>query len=278
MVHNNTQYLQQLLAVMRRLREPEVGCPWDLEQTFRSIAPSTIEEAYEVVDAIEREDYEHLQEELGDLLFQVVFYAQMAEEEGRFDFNDIAKSISEKLLRRHPHVFPKGTLESRVDPDNRPSEQFVTEQWENIKAQERKNKGKTGLLDDIPTGLPALNRAYKLQKRAAKVGFDWNDANGVIDKLEEELQELKQALSHNNANAIADEIGDCLFTLVNLCRHVDVDAESALRGTNAKFSQRFRIMEKLAREQNRDLAECDNDTLEALWQVAKAGSTSNGSN
>lgn len=261
--------LARLLAVMQRLRDPETGCPWDIEQDFSTIAPSTIEEAYEVVDAIESGDFEHLREELGDLLFQVVFYAQMASERKLFDFADIAQSITEKLLRRHPHVFPDGTLESRVDPNNRPSEEFVTQQWEKIKQQERKAKGRTGLLADIPQGLPAFYRALKIQKRVAEVGFDWPDATAVVDKLEEEINELRQAINNGEKSNIQEEIGDCFFTLVNLCRHVSVDAEASLRGANQKFRQRFEQVETLARHQGRELAQCSAEELENLWQQAK---------
>jgi ATP diphosphatase len=262
--------LAQLLAVMQRLRDPQTGCPWDLEQDFRSIAPSTIEEAYEVVDAIENDDFEHLREELGDLLFQVVFYAQLADEQQRFNFDDIAAAITDKLLRRHPHVFPDGTLQSRVDPNNRPSEEFVTQQWETIKSQERRDKGKSGLLADIPTGLPAFYRAQKMQKRVAEVGFDWPDTTGVINKLQEELTELQQAVESGENNAIQDEIGDCFFTLVNLCRHLSVDAESCLRSANGKFSQRFQWLEHLAELQGKKLKELDAEQLESLWRQAKA--------
>jgi len=262
--------LTKLLTIMQRLRDPESGCPWDLEQTFRSIAPSTLEEAYEVVDAIERDDLVHLREELGDLLFQVVYYTQMAEEEGYFDFASVATAISDKLLRRHPHVFPDGTLASRVDPDNRPSEAFVTQQWEQIKAEERQEKGKSGVLADIPTGLPALNRAHKIQKRVAEVGFDWSNIDGVLEKLQEEIGELRQAINTGDQTSIADELGDCLFTMVNICRHGSVDAETALRSTNSKFSQRFQRVEQLAEEAQVDLSQCSSEQLEAFWQSVKA--------
>jgi len=254
---------------MERLRDPDCGCPWDIEQDFTSIAPSTIEEAYEVVDAIERNDFDHLREELGDLLFQVVFYAQMAREQGRFNFDDIAQTLTDKLVRRHPHVFPDGTAASRVDPNNRPSEEFVSRQWEAIKKQERSQKGKSGLLSDIPPGLPAMVRAYKIQKRVAEVGFDWADSGEVIEKLDEETAELKQALDRNNRPAIEEEVGDCLFTLVNLCRHLNINADASLRGANRKFSDRFQLMEQIALQRQISLEQLDSHALEELWQEAK---------
>ena len=254
---------------MRRLRDPKGGCPWDLQQDYRSIAPSTIEEAYEVVDAIESGDFDHLREELGDLLFQVVFYAQLAAEEERFNFDDIAAAISNKLLRRHPHVFPDGTLNSRVDDNNRPSEAFVTQQWENIKAEERAAKGQSGLLDNIPTGLPELTRARKLQKRAAEIGFDWPDAQGVMQKLREEVAELDHAIENGRVSAIEDELGDCFFTLVNMSRHLNCDAGAVLRRANQKFYQRFQKMEARANQQATPLADLSSEELEKLWQWAK---------
>ena len=253
--------------VMRRLRDPDGGCPWDLQQDFHTIAPSTIEEAYEVVDAIEHQDFDHLREELGDLLFQVVFYAQLGAEQGRFNFEDVASAITEKLLRRHPHVFPDGTLNSAGQQKH--SEEFVVKQWELIKQEERKQKGKSGLLADIPAGLPELVRAHKIQKRAASVGFDWPDAEGVLSKLDEEMSELKQALAMKDTDAVQDEIGDCLFTLVNLCRHLGVDAGSALRGSNRKFGERFSRMETAAEGQDLALKDCSQEQLDALWRAAK---------
>lgn len=261
--------MESLLAVMERLRDPKTGCPWDIEQDFRSIAPSTIEEAYEVVDAIEQDDFEHLREELGDLLFQVVFYAQMAKEQNRFNFADIAESITNKLLRRHPHVFPDGTLESQFPEGERPDEAFVAKQWEQIKAAERSEKGKTGLLDDIPTGLPELVRARKLQKRAAEIGFDWPNVHGVLDKIHEEIGEVTQAIAEQDKDHIEEEIGDCLFALVNLCRHLDCDAGTALRRANQKFSQRFEIMEEQAKAEQKPLDQYSLKELDEMWNAAK---------
>lgn len=266
--------MDALLKVMERLRDPETGCRWDLEQTYQSIAPSTIEEAYEVVDAIEREDYTHLREELGDLLFQVVFYAQLGKEDGRFDFDDIARGIGEKLLRRHPHVFPDGSLNSRVDPANRPSEADVKQQWEAIKQSERDGKGQRGALSDVPVSMPSIERAHKLQKRAALVGFDWPDAQGVLAKLHEEVEELEQAIASGRKEAVEAELGDTLFTLVNLGRHLKVEPESALRACNRRFVDRFQHLESALHEQGRSPAQAEMEELEALWQEAKRKLTS----
>src|SRR5690606_21059326 len=202
---------------MARLRDPKSGCPWDIKQSYASIAPSTIEEAYEVVDAIEKQDYVHLKEELGDLLFQVIFYSQIGREEGRFDFAGIVSDLVAKLVRRHPHVFPDGSLHSRVaDQSSLPAD--VKQRWEAIKQEERASKGVKGVLADVPLNLPALTRATKLQKRAASVGFDWDDVQGPIAKVREELLEVEEALATGNQNAIAEELGDLLFAVVNISR------------------------------------------------------------
>lgn len=261
--------MSALLAVMERLRDPQTGCRWDLEQSYGSIASSTIEEAYEVVDAIEREDYKHLQEELGDLLFQVVFYAQLGKEDGHFDFEDIARGISEKLLRRHPHVFPDGTLNSRVEPGKRPSEADVKQQWEAIKQTERDGKGQQGALADVPVTMPSIERAYKLQKRAALVGFDWPDATGVLAKLHEEIGELEQAIASGRKEAMEAELGDTLFSLINLARHLKLEPEGALRACNRRFIERFEHLESALLEQGRSPAQAEMEELEALWQEAK---------
>ncbi|GAB1258164.1 nucleoside triphosphate pyrophosphohydrolase [Aurantivibrio plasticivorans] len=261
--------ITRLIELMSRLRDPETGCPWDLKQNYKTIAPSTIEEAYEVVDAIERESYSELQEELGDLLFQVVFYAQLGQEEGRFDFEDIASSITAKLLRRHPHVFPDGTLESRVDGNEGIDETQVKKQWEQIKQQERHQKGKCGLLDDVPVGMPALSRAVKLQKRASQVGFDWNDVDQVFLKLDEEVQELKQAITSDDQLAITDELGDVLFVAANLARHLKVDPELAARQANQKFERRFGYMESTVSGRGEEMGDVPLEQLENLWQEAK---------
>ncbi|GAB3101292.1 nucleoside triphosphate pyrophosphohydrolase [Pseudomaricurvus hydrocarbonicus] len=262
--------LDDLKELMRRLREPGTGCPWDLEQTYKSVAPSTLEEAYEVVDAIERESYGHLKEELGDLLFQVIFYSQIAAEEKRFQFDDVVSEVVAKLIRRHPHVFPENTLESRIDPVNRHRDEGrIKQRWEELKREEREAKGQGGLLDDIPLNFPALTRAAKLQKRASSSGFDWPSMKGVIEKLEEELAEVKEALAGGDEAAIQDELGDLLFCAVNVCRHAKVDSESALRGTNAKFEQRFRYIEEQLAQQGSTPQEASLELMDALWDQAK---------
>jgi MazG family protein len=242
---------------MQKLRDPESGCPWDLEQTFKTIIPHTIEEAYEVADTIERNDLDNLKYELGDLLFQIIFYAQLAQEENRFSFEDIAEAMAEKLIRRHPHVFGDKDI-STADAQ--------TASWEAIKAEERAAKAQNGLLDDIPHGLPALTRAQKLQKRAAKVGFDWPEIAPVIGKLKEELFELEEAVQQNNPEHITEEIGDTLFAFVNLARHLQVDSESALRGCNQKFEERFRYIEEHSKK---PLDATSLEEMEALWNEAK---------
>lgn len=265
----------RLLAVMARLRDPETGCPWDLAQSFGTIAPHTIEEAYEVADAIERGDMDDLKDELGDLLFQIVFYARMAEEAGAFDFDAVAVAITEKMIRRHPHVFGHASVNSAAD---------MTMRWEEQKARERAEKAAAaGLvpsaLDEIIHGLPALSRALKLQKRAARVGFDWKEAVPILDKIEEEIGELRvvlaaagnpPALSPGDAGRIEDELGDCFFALANLARHLGLDPESAARRTNAKFERRFRQMETWLDETGLDAGDLSLAELEALWQRAKA--------
>jgi nucleoside triphosphate diphosphatase len=267
--HDLKTGIEALLAVMERLREPETGCPWDLAQSYESIAPSTIEEAYEVVDAIERKDYRHLREELGDLLFQVVFYAQLGGEDGHFSFDDIARAITAKLLRRHPHVFPDGTVDSRVDPHNRPSETEVKQQWEVIKQAEREEKGYEGVLSDVPANLPAIARACKLQQRAALVGFDWPDVRDVVAKLHEEITELEQAIDSGRKDAMAAELGDALFCLINLARHLKVEPEAALRACNRRFVQRFEYVETALQAHGSNPTEADLETMESLWQEAK---------
>lgn len=264
--------LEDLLHLMARLRDPQFGCPWDLKQTYASIVPHTLEEAYEVADAIERGDFDHLQGELGDLLFQVVFYAQLAREEGRFEFDGVVDGITRKLLRRHPHVFPTGELYApRETP--RLTDDEVNRRWDEIKAQERAEKAdapqQLSLLDDVPTALPALSRAAKLQKRAAQVGFDWPEALPVVDKVREELDEVLEAMAENDAAAVADEIGDLLFVVVNLARHLKVDPETALRSANGKFDRRFRFIEQALRETGRPIEDCTLEDMDALWGEAK---------
>ncbi|MDQ2075394.1 nucleoside triphosphate pyrophosphohydrolase [Marinimicrobium sp. ABcell2] len=254
-----------LLYLMARLRDPNGGCPWDLKQSYTTIAPSTLEEAYEVVDTIERGDLDHLKEELGDLLFQVIFYSQLAREEGRFDFSEVVSELVAKLVRRHPHVFPDGTLESRADQQStQPA--HIKERWEAIKQQERSAKGAQGLLDDVPLNLPALSRAAKLQKRAANVGFNWEQVEGPIAKVREELEEVEEALAEGDAEAVAEELGDLLFAAVNISRFLKIDPEAALRAGNRKFEQRFRHIET---HSEKPLTELSLEEMEALWQEAK---------
>jgi nucleoside triphosphate diphosphatase len=264
--------LDDLLHLMARLRDPLHGCPWDLKQNYATIVPHTIEEAYEVADAIERGDFEHLPGELGDLLFQVVYYSQLAREEGRFEFAQVVDGITSKLLRRHPHVFPDGDLYGAVDVAKL-DEAAVKQRWEAIKAQERAEKAaapeQLSLLDDVPRALPSLSRAIKLQKRAAQVGFDWPEALPVIDKVREELDEVLEAMSENDQEAITEEIGDLLFVVGNLARHLKVDPETALRAANGKFERRFRFIEQALREAGRNMEDCALDELDALWGEAK---------
>ncbi len=252
--------LDALLALMSRLRDPQSGCPWDIEQTFATIAPYTIEEAYEVADAIQREDMVSLREELGDLLFQVVFHARMAQEQGTFTFADVAADLTDKMVARHPHVFGDGAA--------RTAEQ-QTQAWETMKAAERAAKAQgrpQSLLDDVPIALPALTRAEKLTRRAARIGFDWPTPEAVLDKLAEELAEIEDARANRTQAAVAEEIGDLLFVVANLARKLNVDPEEALRQANAKFTRRFQHIEATMNPADfGDLA-----ALEALWLKAKA--------
>ena len=249
----------QLLEIMQRLRDPDNGCPWDIKQNFSSIAPYTIEEAYEVADAIAREDMEDLKDELGDLLFQVVFHSQMADEQGSFSFEDVHRSICDKMLRRHPHVF--------ADLEIRDAE-HQTKVWEDYKAEERKQKGEHSLMDGIPAGMAELQRAVKLQKRARKVGFDWPSAEPVMDKFDEELAEMRSAMAAGDRNAMEDELGDLLFVATNLARQLDVDPGTALRRSNAKFERRFRAMEDTVGGHDK-LDSMELDEMETLWQKVK---------
>jgi len=259
--------IDRLLEVMARLRDPDGGCPWDLEQDFASIAPYTIEEAYEVADAIARDDMGDLQDELGDLLLQVAYHAQIAKEAGHFDFETVAGAIAAKMIRRHPHVFGEIRVESAA------AQSHV---WEETKAHERRQKAgeradAPSLLDDVPVALPALTRAVKLQRRAARVGFDWPDLVPVLDKIDEELAELRLELDvQGGADRIGDEVGDLLFAIVNLARHLNIDPEQALRGTNRKFERRFGAIERALAERGRAIEATTLDELEALWQAAKA--------
>ena len=258
--------IDRLIEIMAQLRHPTDGCPWDTAQNFRSIAPHTIEEAYEVADAIEHGDRDDLREELGDLLLQVVFHARMAEEEKSFDFEDVASTIADKLVRRHPHVF---------DTKNHDPNSDLYDNWEEHKARERAQKYKArgvalNILDAVPIALPALTRAEKLQKRAAHAGFDWPSLKPVIAKLEEELAELKSEINNKSTpDRIADEMGDLLFSCVNLARHLKIDPEDSLRSANAKFVRRFRYVEKTIQRNGETVEHADLDALEKSWQQAK---------
>ncbi|MBK8542188.1 MAG: nucleoside triphosphate pyrophosphohydrolase [Caulobacteraceae bacterium] len=251
---------QSVLDVMAQLRNPNGGCPWDIEQNFATIAPYTIEEAYEVADAIERNDMPALKEELGDLLFQVAFHARMAEEQGAFDFADVAQALADKMIERHPHVFSEAG-------DGRSAEQ-QTVAWETLKAEKRAAKGAPSLLDDVAMALPALMRAEKLTKRAARINFDWPTPEPVLEKLEEELAELKDARASGDQEHVAEEMGDILFVMANLARKLKVDPEEALRRANAKFTRRFQYIEGKLAEQGRTGPQ-PLDDMEALWLEAK---------
>ena len=251
----------RLRAIMRALRDRETGCPWDIEQDFASIAPYTIEEAYEVEDAIAQADWPALEGELGDLLLQVVYHAQMAEEAGHFSFESLTRAISDKMVARHPHVFG--------DESRDKSAEDQVQDWEKIKAQERAARNKGGVLDDVALGLPALMRAVKLQKRAARVGFDWPDVSLVLDKIVEEARELVEARDKLGPAEQAEELGDLLFVMANLARHLDIDPEAALRAANAKFTRRFRAIEAALAQENRRPEESTLDEMDALWNAAK---------
>lgn len=254
--------LARLRAIMRRLRDPATGCPWDIAQDFASIAPYTIEEAYEVADAIDRGDMRHLADELGDLLLQVIYHAQMGEEAGAFDFDDVARAICDKMVRRHPHVF---------GPDSRdktPAQQ--TRDWERLKAAERTADPEAdSALDGVTLGLPALTRAVKLQARAARVGFDWPDPTAVLEKIAEETAELVEARHAKAPIDIAEEYGDLMFVMANLARHLDIDPEAALRAANLKFTRRFHAVERSLRAAGKTPAQSDLAEMDALWDAAK---------
>lgn len=270
--------INQLRDIMRQLRDPDTGCAWDIAQDFKSIAAFTLEEAYEVVDAIERGDLDDLKDELGDLLLQVVFHAQMASEQNLFNFDDVTQAISDKMLRRHPHVFGDTVFETEAE---------LKASWEAIKAEERRQKllakanaGSASVvpgaqtspsaLDGIAPNLPALKRADKVQKRAARVGFDWPDIQPVWEKLDEEINEVHEALASNDAAAVSDEIGDLLFTVVNLARHAGVDSEAALRMATAKFERRFQKVEQYANAAQKSLNDTDLEELDVMWHRAKS--------
>jgi ATP diphosphatase len=256
--------IERLLEVMRRLRDPEKGCPWDKEQTFATIAPYTIEEAYEVADAIRREAWEELRGELGDLLLQVVYHAQMAREAGLFDFDAVAHGIADKMIRRHPHVFGDAVVESAA---------AQRRAWEEVKAAERAREvADPSVLAGLPLALPALTRAEKLQRRAARIGFDWPEPAPILSKIEEELDEVRASLAAREPKEkLAEELGDLLFAVVNLARRLEVDAEEALRAANAKFERRFRAVEERARAAGSDPASLGLEALDRLWEEVKAG-------
>lgn len=261
----NKYSIDDLLYLMARLRDPLTGCPWDIKQDYTTIAPSTLEEAYEVVDAIEKQDFVHLKEELGDLLFQVIFYSQLGNEENRFDFGGVVSDLVEKLVRRHPHVFPDGNLQSTIDNCHTlPTD--VKARWEAIKQQERDAKGAQGLLADVPLNLPALSRAAKLQKRAAGVGFDWENVQGPIAKVREELAEVEEALALSDQSALEEELGDLLFAVVNVSRYLKIDPEQSLRKASQKFENRFGYIETNI---NKPLSESSIDEMNLLWEEAK---------
>lgn len=260
LIHNPKGGMDRLIQIMRRLRDPETGCPWDIEQTFQTIAPYTIEEAYEVADAIERDDMDDLRGELGDLLLQVVYHTAMAEEDDAFTFDDVARAISDKMVARHPHVFGDETRDKTAEQQTR--------DWEAAKAAERASQDAPRTLDGVALGLPALLRALKLQKRLARVGFDWGSDGPVLEKLVEELAELSQA-QDQSADRVEDEFGDVLFVLVNLARHWGIDPEAALRRTNAKVERRFAFVEDRLAEAGKTPGTSDLAEMDALWEAAK---------
>mgnify|MGYP003673441830 CR=1 FL=1 len=269
--------IEDLLSLMDKLRDPEFGCSWDRKQSLRTLTAYTLEEVYEVIDAVETGDDAQLRDELGDLLFQVVFYAQIAKEEGRFEFSAVIASVTEKLLRRHPHVFPDGSLDSFGNSALALNAEQVAERWELIKNEERAQKAlaenestQLSVLDDIPSSLPALDRARKLQKRAASVGFDWQAVQGVFDKVKEELAELEEELAQGDRQRIEEEFGDLMFSCVNLARHLQIDPESSLRASNRKFESRFRAVESLAEGGSGGLEALDETQLNRLWERVKA--------
>ena len=260
-----TNPIDALLATMARLRDPATGCPWDIEQNFKTIAPHTVEEAYEVADAIERGNLADLKEELGDLLLQIVFHSRMAEELGAFDFNDVVQTLNEKLIRRHPHVFGDQAAATASD---------VVDLWEQGKAAERARKAAAAgrplsVLDDVAQGLPALMRSVKLQKRMSRVGFDWNDPMVALAKIDEELAELRVEIEADDRAAMQDELGDLLFVVANLARHLEIDPEEALRGTHRKIERRFHYIEKSAADAGRTVSDMTLPEMQELWRVVK---------
>ena len=266
---NTDDAMQQLLDIMAQLRNPDGGCPWDLKQDFRSILPHTLEEAYEVADAIESDDRMQLRDELGDLLFQVVFYCQLAREEGSFEFADVAQTMSDKLIRRHPHVFGPQANGLKQGATGLDADQ-VLERWESIKQAERDAKQQHSVLDDVPNALPAMQRSAKLQKRAANVGFDWPDLTPVLANMAEELEEVQQAFASGDKDHPLEELGDLMFACVNMARHLKQDPEQVMRAANAKFERRFRFLESQLLEAGEQLENVSLERMDAGWDAAKA--------
>lgn len=261
LINDKNGGIPRLLEIMRRLRDPQTGCPWDIEQDFASIAPYTIEEAYEVADAIERKDWRDLEGELGDLLLQTVYHTAMGEEAGHFTFDTVTRAISDKMVARHPHVFGSESRDKSADQQ--------TIDWEAIKAAERAGKSERGTLDGVAVGLPALLRALKLQKRAARVGFDWPSTDQVLDKINEESRELVEARDTLSQTEVEEEFGDLLFVMANLGRHLGLDPEAALRAANAKFTRRFEAVETKLAELGKTPAQSDLVEMDALWDAVK---------
>lgn len=265
--------IEDLRRLMANLRDCEYGCNWDKKQTLKSLTAYTLEEAYEVVDAIDNGSFDDIEDELGDLLFQIIFYAQIAQEKGEFDFDGVVTAIVTKLLRRHPHVYPDGTFASFGNlPNGGLTPEEVEERWEIIKNQERaaKQSSSISVLDDVPTALPAIDRAKKIQKRASSVGFDWQSSGPVLGKLREEILELAAEMEHGDKASMTDELGDVLFSCINLARHLGIEPEAALRGSNAKFERRFRALEQETVERGQHLADLSLEQMDALWDAAKA--------
>ena len=261
LIHDQDAGIERLLEIMRRLRDPDTGCPWDIEQTFDTIAPYTIEEAYEVVDAIERKDWPELEGELGDLLLQTVYHTAMGEEDGTFSFQSVVRAISDKMVARHPHVFGEESRDKSAEQQTR--------DWEAIKATERARKKQGGALDGVAVGLPALLRAYKLQNRAARVGFDWPSTDQVIDKIQEEAAELVEARDELTHAEMTEEFGDLMFVMANLARHLNIEPEAALRAANAKFTRRFEGVEAKLKEMGKSPDQSDLAEMDALWNAVK---------
>jgi ATP diphosphatase len=261
LIHDQDAGIERLQEIMRRLRDPETGCPWDIEQTFDTIAPYTIEEAYEVADAIERKDWPELEGELGDLLLQTVYHTAMGEEDGTFSFQSVVRAISDKMVARHPHVFGEESRDKSAEQQ--------TQDWEAIKAAERAGKKQGGALDGVAVGLPALLRAYKLQNRAARVGFDWPSTDQVIDKIQEEAAELVEARDELTHDEMTEEFGDLMFVMANLARHLKIEPEAALRAANAKFTRRFEGVEAKLKDLGKTPDQSDLAEMDALWDAVK---------